>query len=398
MQHENQRSLPLPDADSRAQSRRVRDHIRAKIDAAGGQISFAEFMHEALYTTGLGYYVAGSSKFGADGDFVTAPEVSALFGSVVARQCAEVLAMTEQGSVLEFGAGSGKLAVDMLQTFEALGTMPTAYNILEVSAELRARQESRLRACVPHLLERVSWLPEMPGNHVGVIIANEVLDALPVERFVKRHGEIQQQCVAYDESNDDGGFFWTIRPATKRLRCAVVEIEADLGQPLAEGYNSEISLAMAPWIADVVQCLQQGAVFLFDYGVSRSEYYAPDRSAGWLRCHFRHYAHSDPFVHPGIQDLTTWVDFSAVAAAAVANDARILGYQSQSHFLIGGGLEIEMQGFSALPLRQQTELSGQIKTLTLPGEMGENFKCIALSRGEISTPSAFRLADRTQTL
>jgi SAM-dependent MidA family methyltransferase len=182
------------------------------------------------------------------------------------------------------------------------------------------------------------------------------------------------------------------------LAAAVASIEADIGQALPEGFTSEVSLASTSWIADLAGCVQRGAVFLFDYGISRREYYAHDRADGWLRCHFRHHAHNDPLVYPGIQDITTWVDFSSIAHAAVEAGLDILGYQTQSQFLMGGGLEIEMRGFTDLPVARQLELSGQIKTLTLPGEMGENFKCMAVGRGDIVTPSAFHFADRTQTL
>ncbi len=394
MQYEQTASLPIPDESSAEHSALVAEHIRDRIRSAGGQISFAEFMHEALYAPGLGYYSAGATKFGADGDFITAPEVSTIFGNVVARQCAEVLTADDAGGVLEFGAGTGKLAADMLQAFDRLGAMPTKYSILEVSADLRQRQESLLRREVPQFVDRVSWVTDMPQNHRGVIVANEVLDALPVARFVRRNGAVFELGVGLR----DDEFVQVESPAAALLAAAVAEIETELGRAFVDGYISEVSLAAPAWIADIGDCLQQGVVFLFDYGVTRREYYAPDRSDGWLRCHFRHHAHSNPYVYPGIQDLTAWVDFSAVAGAAVSNGLDIVGYLTQSQFLMGGGLNAEMQNFAELPLQQQLELSGQIKTLTLPGEMGENFKCIALGRGDVPTPSAFQYADRTRTL
>ena len=394
MQYEPSSSLPQPDETSAQHCARVTAHIQAAIVAAGGQISFAQFMHEALYAPGLGYYNAGSIKFGAAGDFTTAPEVSTVFGKVLARQFAEVLEGIENGEVLEFGAGSGKLVVDMLKAFEDMDALPAVYNILEVSADLKQRQEALLRAEVPNLVDRVHWLSAMPANFDGVIVANEVLDALPVERFVRRDAGVFQLCV----TTDGESFSWSEVPAPERLASSVFEIEAGLGRTLADGFVSEVSLAAPNWVADVGNCLRHGAVFLFDYGVSQREYYATDRSDGWLRCHFRHHAHSDPLIYAGIQDLTAWVDFSAVANAAISSGLDILGYQTQSQFLMGGGLELEMQNFAALPLQQQVALSGQIKTLTLPGEMGENFKCIALGRGDTVTPTAFQFADRTQTL
>ncbi len=394
MQYEQSASLPEPDELSAEHSARVSQHIRNRIKEAGGRISFAEFMHEALYAPGLGYYSAGSSKLGADGDFVTAPEVSSMFGRVLARQSMEVLGQIEGGEVLEIGAGSGKLAVDMLRAFEDLSALPEVYNILEVSADLEDRQRRRLRKELPHLVERVRWLTGLPQEFDGLIVANEVLDAMPVERFVRRDSGLLQCCVALEAEK----FAWAQIEAPDRLVSAVVAIEADTGQTLADGYTSEVSLAAPLWVADLAGCLRHGAVFLFDYGLSQREYYAPDRLEGWLRCHFRHHAHNDPLINAGIQDLTSWVDFSAIAGAAVDSGLEILGFQTQSQFLMGGGLEIEMRDFTEMPLQQQIELSGQIKTLTLPGEMGENFKCLALGRGEIDSPSAFQFADRTQTL
>jgi len=394
MQYEQPALLPEPDELSAEHGARVRQHIRKKIADAGGQLSFAEFMLEALYAPGLGYYSAGATKFGADGDFVTAPEVSAVFGHVLARQCAEVLHEIENGEVLEFGAGSGKLAVDVLGALEALDALPSAYRILEVSPDLVDRQKKRLQDELPHLVDRVHWLAELPAAFAGVIIANEVLDALPIERFVRRASGVCQLCVATEGAE----FVWTEKEAPGRLATAVTAIEADIGHAFPQGYTSEVSIAASSWVADLAGCLKRGAAFLFDYGVSRREYYAKDRVDGWLRCHFRHHAHNNPLIHPGIQDLTAWVDFSSIAGAAAEAGLDILGYQTQAQFLMGGGLEIEMQGFVDLPTAKQLELSGQIKTLTLPGEMGENFKCMALARGDIVTPSAFHFADRTHTL
>ena len=394
MQYTQPASLPKPDEISATHSARVAAHLREKIEAAGGKISFAEFMQEALYAPGLGYYSAGATKFGGAGDFITAPEVSSVFGRVLARQCAEVLIGIKDGAVLEAGAGSGKLALDMLTAFEEMDALPSTYNILEVSADLADRQQRQLQDRFPRLVGRIHWLSELPENFDGVIVANEVIDALPVERFVKRKAEVVQLCV----SVSDGGFVWSEAPAPHQLSEFVAGIEADLGRTLEDGYVSEVSLAAPKWVADLARSLRQGAMFLFDYGTSRREYYAPERADGWLRCHYRHHAHNNPLIYLGIQDLSAWVDFSLLAGSAVKNGLEILGYQTQSQFLMGGGLTIEMAGFSELPIAKQLALSGQIKTLTLPGEMGENFKCIALGRGVISVPSAFQFADRTQTL
>ena len=394
MQQEPKISLPAADTASAAHSARVADHIREQIADAGGQISFAEYMHHALYAPGLGYYSAGATKFGEAGDFVTAPEISPVFAGVLARQCAEVFASLERPSLLEVGAGSGRLACDLLKRLGELDVLPARFERLEVSPDLRDRQSSLLKSEVPDLTSRVSWLDRFPESITGAIVANEVIDALPVERFAIRADGISQLCV----TSEDGSFTIAERAAPESLVSAIKEIEQDLGGPLPEGYVSDICLAAPAWIADIGRSLESGVAFLFDYGVGRREYYANDRSGGWLRCHFRHHAHNNALILPGVQDLTAWVDFSAVAAAAVDNGLEVAGYVTQAQFLIGGGLDDELSGFGELPIDAQLKLSGQVKLLTLPGEMGENFKCIGLSRGSVPQPTAFRLADRTMSL
>ena len=394
MQHDQPPSLPIPDPASAAHSKRVAAFIREQIEASRGSISFAEYMQHALYAPGLGYYAAGSTKFGEAGDFITAPEVSAVFGGVVARQCAEVLSQLGGGEVLEYGAGSGKMAADVLTTLQRLDVLPSAYKIFEVSADLRERQEAFLQQRVPELLYLVSWLDLPPNNMSGVILANEVLDALPVERFVRRDNGVMQQRVSLVGQR----FELAEAMAPAHVADAVEVIEDELGERLPDGFTSEVCLALPGWIEDMSAVVQDGVAFLFDYGVSRREYYAAERGDGWLRCHFRHHAHNDPLVLTGIQDLTTWVDFTAVAGAAIAAGFDIGGYCAQAQFLMAGGLESEMQNFPAHSLEEQLELSRQVKTLTLPGEMGEYFKCMALLKGTTAAPSGFSLADRTHTL
>ena len=394
MQHEYAFSLPQPDAASAAHSERCADYVRARIRDAGGSISFAEFMHYTLYAPGLGYYSAGTRKFGAAGDFVTAPEISPLFGRVVARQSAPVLRAIPGGSVLEFGAGSGRLALEVLRTLDDLDTLPAEYRIMEVSADLRERQQRLLREALPGLAGRIRWLDRLPETHRGVVIANEVLDALPVERFMRRSGGIYQLRV----SEEGGEFVFVDERAPAVLENAVAAIESDIGGRLPDGYVSEVSLAAPAWLADVSQMLERGMVMLFDYGMSRREYYATDRCEGWLRCHFRHRAHSDPLILPGIQDLTAWVDFSAIADAAINAGLEILGYLSQAQFLLAAGIEAELHDFAEMPIESQLQTAAQIKMLTLPGEMGENVKCLCLARGDIPRPAAFDSADRTHTL
>ena len=386
--------LPEPDEASAAHSRRVAEHICQHINEDGGSISFAEFMQQALYAPGLGYYVSGATKFGADGDFVTAPEISPLFGQVLARQTAAVLQQVDDRQIFELGAGSGVLAATILRKLSMLNALPDRYYILEVSAELQQRQQEYLSSEVPDLAARVEWLSELPGEFSGVIVANEVADALPVERFTKTGGLLKQFRVAVE----NGSFQWRLDEAPDILAKAVHNIEKNIGRQFPDDYQSEISLALAPWIDDLISGLREGFIFLFDYGVTCREYYAPDRHEGWLRCHFRHRAHGNPLIFPGIQDLTAWVDFSAIAGAAVDSGAEVAGFVSQAHFLINGGLQEELAEFTSLPVTEQLELSRQTKLLTLPGEMGEHFKCIGLSCGNIAPLAAFHEFDRAHML
>lgn len=396
MQPEKDSRLRLPEAgaDASAHSDRVVRHIRKAIGAAGGSISFAEFMQLALYAPGLGYYSAGASKLGAAGDFVTAPEISPVFAAVLARQVAIVLQQLDGGDVFEPGAGSGALAVSMLRKLAALDALPRRYLILEVSADFRQRQEARFRREMPEFIERIGWLSQLPERFSGVVVANEVADAMPVERFLIRGGEVLQARVRVAGNH----FGWCFEPAPVFLQKGVRQIEADIGRALEDGYQSELAPGLSGWITQLSRGIRRGMIFLLDYGVTRREFYAPERRDGWLRCHFRHHAHNDPLILAGIQDLTSWVDFSAVAAAATSAGLDVAGYVTQANLLLGGGLEHELENFSSLPLAEQAELSRQVKLLTLPAEMGENFKCIGLSRGIADLPAALTQYDRAHLL
>jgi len=385
--------LPVPDASSRAHSEKTVEFIQQQIDAGGGMISMAEFMQHALYAPGLGYYTAGNTKFGEHGDFVTAPEISPLFGRVLAGQCRPAINELN-GSILELGAGSGLLAVSMLKKLAELDSLPERYLILEVSPELCERQQSRIAQEIPELASIVEWIGAFPANFTGAIVANEVLDALPVERFVRTDDGVLQLCVGYQ----DGSFVYRTTNAAKPLQQAVISLEEKIGNRFAAGYVSEVSLGLDFWLEGLLRALDEGLVFLFDYGVSRREYYAAEREQGWLRCHFRHYAHNEPLIYPGIQDITAWVDFTAVAEAAFENGADIAGFVTQALFLMNAGLENELTGFESMPQAEQIELSRQVKLLTLPSEMGENFKCIGLRKGHLPTPDAFGFGDRTHNL
>ena len=382
--------LPEPDAQTLAHSAQVAEFIAAEIDRSGGRISFGEFMQHALYAPGLGYYVAGSRKFGPDGDFVTAPEVSPLFGRVVAAQCATVLSQLPQGNVLEIGAGSGALAEQMLKKLAELEILPSRYLILEVSPELAERQRDRLSVALPELANRVAWVDAVPAGFEGVIVANEVADALPVERFRIGADGIEQAVVVHGSD----GFAERWQPASAVLTEAVDALGLDLDR----GYESEICLPLKAWTGDLLGNLQRGLVLLFDYGLSRREYYAPERSGGWLRCHFRHRAHSAPLVLPGVQDLTAWVDFTSIAEIASEQGAAVAGFVTQAMFLLHGNLQNEFTDAASSSLVDQAELSRQIKLLTLPDEMGEHFKCLGLSKGELDVPDALIGADRAGML
>lgn len=386
--------LPSPDADALRHSGRVAEFIRAQIESAGGRLGFGDYMQHALYAPGLGYYTAGAVKFGADGDFVTAPEVSPLFGRVIACQCARTLGALADSCVLELGAGSGALAVSVLARLAELDALPARYLILEVSPELMERQQQRIATALPDVPTSVEWIDTLPDGFAGVVLANEVADALPVERFERQPRQILQQFVV----NADHGFAYEWLAASDAVVAGVHGIEAALGKRLPAGFRSEVSLGLAGWIGDIVSSLNEGIVLLFDYGLPRHEYYAEERGQGWLRCHFRHHVHNEPLIYPAIQDITTWVDFSAAADAASECGAEVDGFVTQAMFLLNGGLDNEFAEFGSRPMAEQMEMTRQVKLLTLPAEMGENFKCLGLSKGDVPTPSTFANGDRAHTL
>ena len=386
--------LPALTDDEAAHGATLQARVRAAIERAGGWIGFAEFMRLALYEPGLGYYSAGARKFGAAGDFVTAPEVAPVFSRCVAVQCAEVLReLGPAAVVLELGAGSGVMACDLLAELERRAALPREYWILDVSADLRERQREALASAVPHLLARVRWLdalPEPPFD--GVVVANEVLDALVVERFVVRNGEVRALGVGADGT---GPLRLEERAAADELRRAVRHVEAELGGGHAwpEGYQSEINLGLTGWLDSVAASLRRGVLLFVDYGLPRREYYAAERTGGTLLCHFRHRFHDDALTRVGLQDITAWVDFTAVAEAAQAAGLEVAGYTTQAHFLIGCGLEEFVANVEGLDLVERVNLSRQAMVLMLPGEMGERFKVIALAKGYEAPLRGFAVRD-----
>jgi len=385
-------TLPPLSAVERAHSERVAAHIREFVASQGGVIGFDAYMRLALYSPGLGYYSAGAAKLGGGGDFVTAPEVSSLFSRCLARQAAEILQVTG-GDILELGAGLGTMAADVLLELAALDCLPARYRILEVSADLADRQRARISTLPAALAERVEWLDRWPEQVMcGVVLANEVLDAMPVERFVLRGPPGEQLVRALGVTAIGEGFQWRETAASPELEQAVTTLLDTLPAPLPDGYVSEVCLAFQPWIASLAAQLEQGVALLIDYGLPRAHLYHPERSAGTLRCHFRHRAHEDPFVNVGLQDITAWVDFTRVAEAADSASLEVLGFATQAAFLIGAGMETllttEMQ-LAADDIRRQAGLAGEARRLLLPGEMGEVFKVIALGRGYDASLAGF---------
>ncbi len=378
--------LPLPSAEALAHSRALAEHIRAEIAAAGGRIPFARYMELALYAPGLGYYSAGARKFGAAGDFVTAPELSPLFSRCLARQCAEVLDALRGGSILELGAGSGVMAADILEELARLDLLPEQYLILEVSADLRERQRALLAERVPRLAERVQWLDALPDGLSGVILGNEVLDALPVQRFRKTAQGYQEFCVAAEGE----AFRWELATADVPFGTALANLETTLKAPLPAGYESELCTLLPPFMATLAASLERGALLLMDYGYPRAAYYHPERSMGTLMCHYRQRAHADPFLYPGLQDITAHVDFTAVAETATAANLAFAGYTTQAHFLMALGIAEMSEG--------DMRLAQQVKLLTLPEEMGERFKAIGFSKGYEVPLAGFALRDLSRQL
>lgn len=364
-------SLPSPSPEALAHSARLADVLREEIVNAGGWLGFDRFMALALYAPGLGYYSAGLEKFGQSGDFVTAPEVSDLFGRCLARQAAQVLSATG-GDVLELGAGSGKLAVDVLMELDRLGQLPQRYLILEVSGSLRQRQAALLNSSLPpHLSQKVAWLDELPEAFTGIVLGNEVLDAVPVHLVAWREGGIFERGVALDGDR----FAWGDSPLTDGVLFDVASTLA-----LQPGHVAEIGLAARGLVASLAGMLERGAVLLLDYGFPRREFYHPQRAQGTLMCHYRHHAHDDPFLYPGLQDITAHVDFTAVAEAAVENGASLLGYASQTQFLINCGITHLLSEISPADVAAYLPLAAQAQKLLSPAEMGELFKAIAFGK------------------
>jgi len=370
-------NLPFPaaESDEAQHCQRVTDAIATAITHAGGKITFADFMSQALYAPGLGYYSAGLRKFGAGGDFVTAPEISPLFSQCLAIQCQQVLnQLDEQRVILEFGAGTGIMAAHILQCLQAWDCLPKNYYILEVSADLQQRQYDTIKAHVPDYIDKVEWLSKMPEQPIsGVVLANEVLDAMPVHRFRLDAQDVSEFYVSYE----DNAFQWQCVPTeSERL---ITQVER-LRPQLDTGYISEINLSIKPWITSLASSIEQGLVLLIDYGFPEHEYYHLQRNEGTLMCHYQHRSHDNPLILAGLQDITAHVDFSDVAHTAEDVGLHVAGYTNQANFLFSCGITDLLNQYDPSDTASYLKVAQQSKVLLLPSEMGELFKVIGLTK------------------
>ena len=384
--------LPVPSPAAQAHSDALTHHIATVIEEAGGWIGFDRFMALALYTPGLGYYSGGAHKFGTAGDFVTAPEISPVFGATLATQAAQIIRLSAP-HILEVGAGSGRLAADLLHELARRDALPEQYAILELSGELRERQRDTLAQTVPHLLERVLWLDRLPERCDGLVLANEVLDAMPVQLVRWADPAIHERGVGWQ----DGVFVWRDRPATARL----LGYAQTLAQAFAltGDYLGEVGFVAADWTAAWGRILGRGALLLIDYGFPRREYYHAQRDTGTLMCHYRHRSHTDPFFLPGLQDITAHVDFTAIVEAGFDAGLTLLGYAPQGTFLLNCGIG-DMLGHAAdeRPALHRLATAQAINTLISPAEMGDLFKVMALGKGIDEPLVGFREGDRSEIL
>jgi SAM-dependent MidA family methyltransferase len=385
------RPPPLADVDESAAlaaSDRLVRRIRHEIDLASGWISFARYMELALYEPGLGYYARGAMQFGKGGDFTTAPELTSLFGRTLARQFEQIL-REQAGDILELGAGSAQLACDVLHALWQRDCLPERYLILELSATLRARQKATIQALPQHLQSRIGWIEHLPTEITGVIFANEVLDAVPTQIVLWREDGIYSRGV----SVENGRFTWTER----KLEAGLL-LERAQQLPVAPPYISEINLASSALVRTLGERLRQGVILLIDYGFVQREFYHPQRNRGTLMCHYRHRSHDDPFFLPGLQDITSHVDFTAAARAGVDCGLRVLGYTTQAHFLINLGITDLLAQTGPEDTAMYLPLAAQANTLLSPAEMGELFKVLALGRDVNISLLGYNAGDKSALL
>ncbi|MBP8214001.1 MAG: SAM-dependent methyltransferase [Propionivibrio sp.] len=383
--------LPAPSPDALAYSDALKRRIIDEIEAGDGWIGFDRFMELALYAPGMGYYSGGAQKFGAAGDFVTAPEISSAFSQTLATQAVQIMALSAP-QIIEVGAGSGRLAADLLLELERRNALPERYSILDLSGELRERQRATIAQRAPQQLDRVVWLDRLPERFDGLVLANELLDAMPVHLVHWEDSAILERGVSITK----GEFAWADRPATGRVLEKAREIAEEFALP--PGYLSELCLAAADWTASWGRILGTGALLLIDYGFPRHEYYHPQRDTGTLMCHYRHHAHGEPFLLPGLQDITAHVDFTAIVEAGFNAGLELLGYTTQAAFLINCGLTEVLARIPAEDVLRYLPLAQAAQKLISPAEMGDLFKVIALGKGIEDTLLGFAQGDRSETL
>ncbi|MCU7837256.1 MAG: SAM-dependent methyltransferase [gamma proteobacterium symbiont of Taylorina sp.] len=408
--NQNPASDTFPEATPEviAHSEQLRQKIQESIHNNKGKISFSDYMNQVLYTPGLGYYSAGLKKFGRQGDFVTAPEISPLFSQCLALQCIELMQQTRQRTLLEAGAGSGIMAIEIILELERRKQLPECYLILELSAELRDRQQQAIKAKLPHLFELFHWLDQLPEKPFsGIILANELLDAMPVHLVKLTNDNHYERHVALNKNNE---FIWQDELVEnpqlidklneiQQLQQSLSSFSFDQGQNKDKpDYITEINCLADDWIRTIADILDVGAILLIDYGYTAKEYYHPQRSMGTLMCHYQHHRHDDPFYLPGMQDITAHVNFSSIAQAAHHAGLKVFGYTTQAHFLMAGGLVELTKDLDPEDIIPFTETARQIKMLTLPEEMGELFKVLLLAKHKTLSLSAFKLQDFRQRL
>ena len=386
-------NLPDPEPVAQQHSAQLLSVIQQKIADAGGKISFADYMNYCLYMPGLGYYSAGCHKLGTLGDFTTAPEISSLFSRTLAHQIKDVLQQTEQGNILEFGAGSGKMAVDILTELETNHCLPEHYYIIEASADFRQRQQQTIESSIPHLAEKAVWLDALPENFHGVIVANEVCDAMPVHCLEFKNGTISER---YIETNGSGLQWCNGEVSQPQLAQRAIDIQLLLGD---NDVCTEVNLAAEAWLASIAGILKQGGMFIIDYGHPRTSYYHPQRNTGSLMCYYQHQGHDNPLILQGLQDITAHIDFTALAQVALNNGLDVEGFQSQADFLLAGGItELAMTESPQLDELGTIQQAGEIKQLTLPSEMGETFKVLTLTKHLDQLLPKIQLGDRRYSL
>ncbi len=388
------KNLPVPNHDEKNISDLALNEIKQKIKSNDGKISFSKFMHHALYAPDLGYYSGKSEKFGKSGDFITAAEESGILGRIIAKQCSIILNEMPDASIIEYGPGSGALAVSILKQLLQMNLKPRAYYLVDVSEDLIERQKNRILTELPEIYDSVVWISEIPEGFSGIVIGNEVIDSMPFERFLISDKRILQFFVAIEDEE----LVYELESANFEIKKYVKQIESKIGKYLCDGFISEISFKGRDWINEISLKLNQGMVILLDYGTSRSEYYSDDNNKGWMHCHFKHHKHFEPLIYPGIQDITTWVDFSLISETAKANGMMIDAYLTQAQFIINNGIEDEFLGFESMDIKKQMELTRQIKLLTLPDKMGSNFKCLVMTKNFLRRDLVNQTGDKSYVL